>query len=266
MQNGNTYITQRTAGRYLSRRSLSFKPKGDNIMRLNASEYCVKRTGEIKEFKITAKSREDNIYGVKKRCNEFKWLIRANVKDIRLFVTLTYKENMTDTKRLYSDFKAFFLRLKRAYPFLKDYFVAFEPQERGSWHAHMILLSKFPLFLSNRKISRIWGFGFVRVQALKGINSVANYLTSYLTNIKDGQRTKKGGRLSLYPPFFRFLRFSKGIKKYEERTWWGRVESIPNLDCADLLYDHFYKIAVSESVTMEVREFLILYSNQKLEK
>src|SRR5574344_1588357 len=82
----------------------------------------------------------DNIYGVRKRCNDFKWLVRANLKDIRLFVTLTYKENMTDTKRLYRDFKAFFMRLRRAYPFLKEYFVAFEPQERGSWHAHMILL------------------------------------------------------------------------------------------------------------------------------
>ena len=54
--------------------------------------------------------RADNMRSVRESCDRFKWLVRANERLVKLFVTLTYAENMTDTKRLYEDFRRFWPR------------------------------------------------------------------------------------------------------------------------------------------------------------
>lgn len=184
-------------------------------------------------------SRMANPRQVKKTCENFKWLVRANEDRVRLFVTLTYAQNMRDTKRLYEDFRAFWQRLKRAYKAVTGYLVAFEPQRRGAWHAHVLLLSDTPLlYISNRHMHALWGHGFTKTQRPRGIRDVAVYLTSYLTDVRSGNVSKKGARLGMYPSGFRFARSSKKVRRTSVRRWFGPWNRLHRVQDWNLLYDY----------------------------
>lgn len=199
------------------------------------------RTYDMKDvrFMKTNESRFANPRQVRKSCESFKWLIRANEKKIRLFVTLTYAHNMTDTKVLYQDYRKFWMRLKDEYPCLTGYLVAFEPQKRGAWHAHMLLLSdNAMLYIPNKKMHAIWGKGFTKTQTPKGKRDIASYLTSYLTNVREGKVTKKGARLYMYKAGFHFLRHSRDIKYASTEKWFGRFDRLEGVGDFELLYDY----------------------------
>ncbi len=167
-------------------------------------------------------NRADNMRSVRRSCESFKWIVRANERKVRLFVTLTYRENMRDTRRLYDDFRKFFQKLRRAVPSVSGYLAACEPQKRGAWHVHVLLLSNNAfLYIPNSLVNKKWGHGFTKVQRVSSVNDVGAYLTSYLTNIKDGRGTKKGSRLSLYPLGFRFCRWSRGVRRVSSGSWFG---------------------------------------------
>ncbi len=168
--------------------------------------------------------------------------INTNVSDVKncKWVTLTYKENMTDTKRLYTDFKNFIKRFKYSYGKF-EYIVAMEPQARGAWHCHCIFI--FPdtaPFIPNDTIAEIWGHGITKTKKLDNIDNLGAYLTAYLGDMDfsscmeegvsfsaddikevteiDGKQLKtpkkivKGARLCMYPPKFNLYRISRGIK------------------------------------------------------
>lgn len=258
------FVTERRAGKYLERRVRKVQSSGGLIRRLpfeypfgkelpfkpyvlSKDIYCDTETGEeilpdrkdwhwCKDYS----SRNSDPKQVKKTCENFKWLVRANERHIRLFVTLTYAENMTDTKRLYDDYRKFVQRLKRAYKQIDGYLVAFEPQSRGAWHAHILLISHDAfLYIPNKKMHQIWGHGFTKVQRVKHIRDIGSYLTAYLTNLKEGNRTKKGKRLEMYPRGFHFLRSSRdGISRTDVNKWFGRFDEISYPGEIELIYDY----------------------------
>ena len=165
------------------------------------------------------------------------------------WVTLTYKENMKDTTKLYKDFEKFIKRFRYYFNDFKiEYIVAMEPQGRGAWHCHCIFIfDKTPPFINNNEVlQKLWSHGFTKTTNLKSIDNVGAYLTAYLGDMElnkynvsllkesgleaskmvfkyvneiEGKKLKtpksfiKGGRLYLYPPNFNLYRISKGIKK-----------------------------------------------------
>ena len=119
-----------------------------------------------------------------------------------------------------------------------EYIVAMEPQRRGAWHAHLLLIypSESP-FIPNAILREIWGHGFVKIGKLDNVDNVGVYLTAYLSDMElpdksklensieekealsgkkiktiNGKRYAKGARLYLYPPKFNLYRCSRGIK------------------------------------------------------
>lgn len=224
-QKRQKYITEISAGSFVKRISSSKIPKGGSSIEwvyegtedepIKTNEYLVLSTGEIKTAVEKAETRLGNERNIRIACERFKWKVRANAEDARLFITLTYEENMTDTKQLYEDFRRFWQRLKGRFG-IKGYLVAFEPQERGAWHAHLITVGGAE-FISNARIAKLWGHGFTKTKACRAIADLGNYLTAYLVKL-DG---KKGSRLGLYPARFRFLRWSKGLKEPTIRKYVG---------------------------------------------
>ena len=222
-----------------------------SIKKLNKYEYIYLETGELKEFKIM-ENRACNPSSVRKSLGRLRDYINTNVIDVNncKWVTLTYVENMMDSKKLYRDFKNFIRRLKRFIDLEFDYIVAMEPQGRGAWHAHMLIIfdCRAP-WIANDDIFRIWGNGWTVTKKLDDVDNVGAYLTSYMCDmlVEDVQAvlqespellgrlidgsmrgkeievedkglkvTKtviKGARLFLYPPQFNLYRFSSGIKK-----------------------------------------------------
>ncbi len=197
-----------------------------------------------KEFSNQLANRSNNINAVRYTMKNLRNIINENVTHPEncLFLTLTYAENMTDSNRLYKDIKNFMARFryylnKNNHPSF-EYINTIEPQGRGAFHAHCILI--FPEqapFIPASEIERIWRNGFIKIQSVSdSVDNIGAYLTAYLTdlNINDvsltdlkkvstsdikeisngGERKAyvKGQRLALYPKGINIYRCSKGIK------------------------------------------------------
>lgn len=203
--------------------------------------YVDRRTGEVKEFQHHT-NRAEAKASVAQSLRKLRDLINANLEDpeTALWVTLTYRENMTDPVRLYEDFRRFWQRFK--YYLSKqnhppaEYIIAAEPQGRGAWHLHCLFLfpDKAP-FIPNADMARIWGHGFTKTQSLKGVGNPGIYLSGYLSDLelteavnagqfkagrlaetKDKSKAViKGARLKLYPPGFNLYRNSRGVRRPE---------------------------------------------------
>lgn len=214
---------------------------GTPIQKLDADHGLDMRTGEIIKYHHNA-SRIENKASVRQSLKRLRDLINANLENPEnaLWVVLTFKSCMTDTRQLYRDFHAFWKRFRRylqkqGHP-PADYIIAAEPQGRGAWHLHCLFLfpGKAP-FIPNTEMARIWGHGFTKTQSLKGIGNPGLYLTAYLGDMelleaanagqfnaerlaetKDKSKAViKGARLKLYPPGFNLYRCSRGVKRPE---------------------------------------------------
>lgn len=227
---------------YMSRRN--FK---QTIQMLQGGEqFIICATGELKDVEHH-NTRKDNKKGLYKTFANARAVINANVTDVSKvrWCTLTYKENMTDPKRLYEDFRKFNMRFQyycKTHGYSKpEYIVMMEPQGRGAWHAHLLYIwqdQKAP-YISNQDFREMWGHGFVRIKKLDNVDNVGAYLTAYLGDMEidemdvskavgkqckvvevedeDGKKVKKaivkGARLDLYPANFNMLRCSRGVKR-----------------------------------------------------
>lgn len=241
----NAVVTVKETGNVIEIRYMQFSAYDCPIKKLSSDLYVEKSTGEIKQFKHTL-SRINDKSSVAQSLKKLRDIINSNIINPNkvLWVTLTYKQNMTNPSQLYEDYRRFWLRFKyylqkHNYP-KAEYIIAAEPQGRGAWHLHcLFLFNKRPPFISNDKIAHIWGNGFTKTKGLKGIDNPGLYLTAYLgnmelgdalnngitkgrlseANVEDAQgilRKKaivKGARLSLYPTGFNLYRCSRGIKR-----------------------------------------------------
>lgn len=203
----------------------------------NTDTYEVCSTGEIKQ-KVTHEKRVDDISRLRKTFSDLRDKINTNVDDVSCcrWVTLTYAENMTDTKKLYKDFDKFIKRFryycnKNNYGDV-EYINAIEPQGRGAWHCHLLFIfeGKAP-YISNADLKDLWSHGFVKIKKLDDVDNVGAYLTSYLTDLEldnsvvinddsiknvNGKKIKKGARLNMYPSNMRVWRSSRGLKNPEK--------------------------------------------------
>lgn len=212
------------------------------IKKIDSEKYIDLKTGEIMTFKAIQNRSEDK-NSVRVSLSKLRDYLNTNIQDVSCcrWVTLTYAENMTDTKRLYIDFKNFNKRL-RYHMGNYEYIVAMEPQGRGAWHCHVVMIfgGQAP-YIPNKELSEIWGHGFVTVKRLEDVDNVGAYLTAYLGDMELEEYTKefgfgdiknvkeveikdengiaqskyvvKGARLNMYPPKFNLYRCSRGIKK-----------------------------------------------------
>ena len=239
----DTPVTVKRCGNVVEVRYMAGNTPTITIEKLSADLYADKRTGEVKEFQHHDSRAADNA-SVSNSLRKLRDLINANLEnpETALWVTLTYRENMTDPARLYEDYRRFWLRFKyylskQGHP-PAEYIIAAEPQGRGAWHLHCLFLfsGKYP-FVPNSDMARIWGHGFTKTQNLEKIRNPGLYLTAYLGNMeleesvnsgtfqakrlaasKDKSKAIiKGARLNLYPPGFNLYRFSRGVKRPEIR-------------------------------------------------
>lgn len=222
------------------------------IKKLNNNEYIDLKSGEIKEF-IRAEKRIDRYDDLKRSFRNLRDIINTNCLDNKKikFITLTYAENMQDTKKLYKDFIKFWKKFKYYYDTAVDYIKVVEPQERGAWHLHIIVIfsEDAPKIDFNLLKDKIWGFGRISIQNIDKVDNIGAYLCAYLTDIEvtdtlkedeieyfkslsdgvvvtkefndiEGQKVSKkvikGGRLHFYPSKMQFYSYSKGIKKPKE--------------------------------------------------
>lgn len=214
---------------------------------IDKDHYMYLDTGEIFECNHID-NRAENKFQVRQSLKRLREYINTNVVDTNKckWITLTYKKNMQDTKKLYNDFKNFIRRFKDKYGHI-EYIVAMEPQARGAWHCHCIIIfDNVAPFIPNSSIEKLWQQGFTKTTKLDSIDNIGAYLTAYLGDmefteenieelekqglnvsqmalkevneierikLKEPKSFIKGGRLYMYPPKFNLYRISRGIKK-----------------------------------------------------
>ena len=252
-----------TAGNTIKVQSMSRQNTRQTVEKLSKDEYIVTSTGEVR-LAEHSENRGQNVNGLIKTISRLRDLLNANVTEPKnmLWVTLTYAENMTDRERLYHDSKNFHKRLNRyclrqEIPVPK-YFDVVEPQERGAWHIHEILMwEREAPFIPNCKLEELWRNGFVWIKKVdEHCDNIGAYLTPYLTDLElnddtaheisdssdesivereiyqDGEKKSKkfikGGRLYMYPPGMNLFRHSRGIKEpiTEEMTYFQAKEKV----------------------------------------
>ncbi|MGB9133457.1 MAG: hypothetical protein WCB90_12755, partial [Methanosarcina sp.] len=157
------------------------------IKKISSNEYIDLRTGEVKEFSHI-ENRASALNDVRKSLGRLRDYINTNVVDVECckWVTLTYAENMTDPRQLKKDFEKFNKRMQYYFNENKyEYIVAMEPQGRGAWHCHMIMIfkNKAP-YIDNKFMADKWGHGFTTTQDLDNVDNVGAYLTAYLGDIE----------------------------------------------------------------------------------
>jgi hypothetical protein len=223
------------------------------IEKLSKTHYIVKDTGEVLEYKLS-ENRSQNESSLRRTFKKIRDLINNNFtgQGNEIHLTLTYKLNMTDSKKLYDDFRIFWQKFKRRYGSDYDYLSVVEPQGRGAWHCHVLIRANklVKLFIPHEEIASLWSHGFVKIKALDGVDNIGAYLSAYLTDVELTEETLpiavleqkeikevevaghtkryiKGGRLHLYPPGMNLYRKSRGIVFPEvEQMKYGDIKKI----------------------------------------
>jgi len=248
----NEICTVKRTGSIIQVMTMTSIPVGlKSITKISKDEYVDNKTGELKEYKHT-ENRSQNSSGLKHSFGLVRDLINNNFTGAlnELFITTTYKENMTDTKRLYHDNDVFMKRFKRKYPNI-EYLIVVEPQGRSAWHCHILIKdsSVAMLYIPNEEIAKMWGHGFTTTRRIQNCDNIGAYLTAYLADIPLDEYVKiqgvsnhveivdkvmtdnsgkqvtkrivKGGRCYLYPPGMNIVRHSRGIKPTEKERMTG---------------------------------------------
>lgn len=253
-KNPNLLVKVTEMGNIIEVQYMSRRNSKQTVRMLEGGEqYVVCSSGEIKDV-VHHETRKDNKKGLYKTFSNMRAIINTNVTDVSKvrWCTLTYAENMTDTKKLYMDFQQFNQRFQyycKQQGYSKpEYIVMMEPQGRGAWHAHLLYIwqdMKAP-YIANDVFAKLWGHGFVRIKKLDNVDNVGAYLTAYLGDMElsevdwhkwneitrgatvkqvemtdeNGEKVTKpilkGARLNLYPANFNMLRCSRGIKRPTE--------------------------------------------------
>ena len=190
------------------------------IQKLSATEFLDKRTGEVRKFQINDK-RTDNRYQLLKTFAEARNRINYNIQEPEkvMFLTLTYRENVQNTEKVYNDFKNFNKLFLRPIYGQFEYITAMEPQGRGAWHLHVLLIFKDKLpYFDAKTVRKAWGKGAVRLERIDSVENAGAYLSAYLTDTynENEHMREKHARLSKYPKQCHIFRWSKGIKKPPE--------------------------------------------------
>ena len=210
------------------------------IRKLDKTHYLDCETGEIKEYK-QHKNRGNNIQGIQRSLATLRRTINLNFtgSGSERFLTLTYSTVMTDTNKLYSDFKNFIAALRRHYPV--EYIAIAEPQQSGSWHLHVLLksLSIKKLQIPIEVLSELWIHGYSHIEKLPFADNFGAYFAvrvtdfysedSDINNANAPKSVIKGGRLHFYPPNFKIYRCSKGIKRpLSTKMVYGEAKKLTN--------------------------------------
>lgn len=256
------------------------------IRKIDADHYVDLRTGEVFDYE-RGDTRADSLQGIRRTLAHIRNLVNTNVtepENVR-WVTLTYAENMTDTKRLYRDYEKFWKKFlywcKRNGIRKPEYINVIEPQGRGAWHCHVFFIwdEKAPYIPNNDVLQPMWGHGFTKIKALTDVDNVGAYFSAYLADMPldeyeklscarldvqsvekeftndDGlTKTKKfvkGGRLVLYPAKMNIVRKSSGIKVAvpESMTY---DEARKKVSSAKLTYSRSYEVVGDDDVAVNI--------------
>lgn len=195
----------------------------------NTKPVCKKKDKDYYEYldgslkECSHERTPETIYkGLRSSLNKLGYIIDANFTDPSrcLFVTLTYKEKLTDLEKLDNDWENFCKRFKRKWGKFK-YIMVLEPQKRGAWHLHILMFfDEEAPDIENHSLQKVWTHGFVFVQKVTQ-NKFRFYFTKKLKTLKK-QLEENDELLALFRRGMHIFRCSRGIKRPEREVMTNR--------------------------------------------
>ena len=177
------------------------KKKIDNDFLIKKDNYIDKPDKKIIEEKNINRSKF-----------QFQRLVRANENKFKTFITLTFKENITDVKDANYQFKKWVIAIRQL---KKDFLYIGVPefQKRGAVHYHLLtnldIKENHNIIIPQKDNKncydvKFWPYGFSSVFNVKNIN-VVGYMSKYMTKSCDN-------RLFGHRRYF----YSRNLEKPEE--------------------------------------------------
>lgn len=99
---------------------------------------------------------------------------------------------MQSRENVSADFKAFWKRLKYAYPTC-EYIVIYEPTEKRVWHVHVLIKDRRGkrLFIPKGRLSYMWRKGYVCINRILDNDNLAAY---FMGLFSDRNKEKSGSK------------------------------------------------------------------------
>lgn len=188
--------------------------EGYNIKNYHKCGRCFEASEEDKQInrgKVFSRAKRD-----------VRRLINANIGEFSKFITLTFRENMTDIKKANYEWKKFKQRLETKIGYKLQYLAVIEFQKRGAIHYHCVMFN-LP-YIKNKDLSSIWGNGFVKINNIDKVDNVGAYVCKYMTKTDDD-------RLLGQKMYFT----SRGLEKPVEIKEKERVETLASALPSSLL-------------------------------
>jgi hypothetical protein len=137
--------------------------------------YLRKKRKTIKRKERKEKSEEKTAYSVNRTRTEIRRLVDSN-SQLCKFLTLTFKENLTDLEKTNYLFNIFIQKMKKQFPEFQ-YLAIVEFQKRGAVHYHLLCNLRY---VQSKKIEKIWKHGFIKIKRISNIKNIGAYVCKYL--------------------------------------------------------------------------------------
>ena len=157
------------------------------------------KNGRGGKNELTLEEKEENREKVMSRARrDLRRIVNSNIgqygEDFTAkFVTLTFREHVTDLRSANAEFKKFIMRLnyfmfnsKKAHI---KYTVVPEFTKKGRVHYHVIFYN-LP-YVKSDKLEKIWGQGFIKINKIDNCDNVGAYVSKYMTKDNDDIKGKK---------------------------------------------------------------------------
>lgn len=172
-----------------------------------------------------------------------KWdlmrIIDTNFDDRTSFLTLTTKENIQSREAFNDMFNKFITRFNYHFLHTKKralkYIATLEKQERGAYHAHVLLFDVG--YLKHEELTEVWGHGFVWINKLDKLDDSSNagrYVSKYMEKSIGQELIESKGKKSYYS--------SRNLKKPMVTKVFtnDNLENFINYKDTDILYQSEY--------------------------
>lgn len=185
--------------------------KGTSYERINTGRRR-KHEESPSQFQPMTGQELDKAYGYRQRAKREHLVRLADVNFVSgscVFVTLTFKENLTDYNSAVKAFKLFTKSLRKRLDDLR-YIATIETQERGAYHFHLLVNCENVQFALDN-LSRYWHNGIADVTAVDDVKNAILYMSKDLI--------KQGRQHPLYNRRCYFL--SQGLERCVEINSWN---------------------------------------------
>lgn len=132
---------------------------------------------KIKKIDLLVKKEPEklNEYSVYRTRRNIKWLINSN-PDMTKFLTLTFRDNLTNLQSCNEKFKAFIRKLVQIKTNLK-YLAVPEFQKRGAVHYHLLINLDY---VDQKLIADLWSHGFIKIKRIREGTNMGLYISKYI--------------------------------------------------------------------------------------